>query len=198
MWDRLKQQAMRDIQAVALNLFDEYGYANVTVDRIATTAGVSASSVYRYFGTKEMLVLWDNYDPQILEMLRASAGETSTVDELLAAVEWAIPLLTVAILSGDHTQIVRRMRLITAEPDLVAGYLAMMRQLEQQLLEVLLERLGDNAAELDVRLATAQMVWGFVAALDYWIKADMTEALDKILSYALERTVRGLRAQFGS
>lgn len=70
----LKLQAMRHIQRVAFDLFDEVGYRSVTVDRVAAVAGVSPSSIYRYFGTREMLVLYDEFDLQILELLEAWVG----------------------------------------------------------------------------------------------------------------------------
>ena len=61
--DRKRATAMRLVQEVALDLFDAHGYADITVERIAAAAEVSPSSVYRYFGTKENLVLWDAHDP---------------------------------------------------------------------------------------------------------------------------------------
>jgi TetR/AcrR family transcriptional regulator, regulator of mycofactocin system len=42
-----------EIEEVAMNLFVEEGYANVSVEDVATAAGVSARTFYRYFATKE-------------------------------------------------------------------------------------------------------------------------------------------------
>ena len=61
--ERKRYAAMRLVQEVALDLFDAHGYADVTVERIAAASDVSPSSVYRYFGTKEQIVLWDENDP---------------------------------------------------------------------------------------------------------------------------------------
>src|SRR5690606_5012798 len=57
---------MRHIQQTALELFTEYGFDQVTIEQIAATAEVSPSSVYRYFGTKEGLVLYDEFDDRVL------------------------------------------------------------------------------------------------------------------------------------
>lgn len=59
---RKKASAMRRIQEVAVEQFEEHGFAAVTIEQIAEHAEVSPSSVYRYFGTKERLVLHDEYD----------------------------------------------------------------------------------------------------------------------------------------
>ena len=61
--ERKRYAAMRLVQEVALDLFDAHGYVDVTVERIAAASDISPSSVYRYFGTKEHIVLWDENDP---------------------------------------------------------------------------------------------------------------------------------------
>jgi AcrR family transcriptional regulator len=69
--ERKKRSAMRRIQEVALDLFDERGFENVTIEQIAEAAEVSPSSVYRYFGTKEQVVLRDDFDVQFFEAVEA-------------------------------------------------------------------------------------------------------------------------------
>lgn len=55
---RLKSEAASaSIPACALALFDEKGFDNVTVDEIATAAGISRRSFFRYFSTKEDAVV---------------------------------------------------------------------------------------------------------------------------------------------
>ena len=50
--------AMKDeVTAVAFELFAEHGYDSTTVDQIAKAAGMSRTTFFRYFGTKEELVL---------------------------------------------------------------------------------------------------------------------------------------------
>lgn len=56
---------MRDIQRAAMKLFAAHGFDAVTVEQIANTAGTAASTVYRHFGTKERIVLWDEHDVAI-------------------------------------------------------------------------------------------------------------------------------------
>ncbi|WP_327097570.1 TetR family transcriptional regulator [Nocardia vinacea] len=50
--------AMRDeVSEVAFRLFSEQGFDNTTVEQIAAEAGLSRTTFFRYFGTKEELVL---------------------------------------------------------------------------------------------------------------------------------------------
>jgi AcrR family transcriptional regulator len=52
-----RQAAQQEIEAVALGLFLERGFAATTVDDVALAAGVSRRTVFRYFESKEDLVL---------------------------------------------------------------------------------------------------------------------------------------------
>jgi len=53
---------MRETQRTAMELFHERGFDAVTVDEIAEAVGIAASTIYRHFGTKEGIVLWDEHD----------------------------------------------------------------------------------------------------------------------------------------
>jgi AcrR family transcriptional regulator len=47
------------LSEVAIDLFTEHGFENVTVEQIAAAAGISARSVHRYFPAKEDMVVGD-------------------------------------------------------------------------------------------------------------------------------------------
>src|SRR5262249_14446370 len=52
---RVKRSEMMisELESVALRLFDERGFSNVTVDEIASEAQISVRTFYRYFPAKE-------------------------------------------------------------------------------------------------------------------------------------------------
>jgi len=63
--ERSRINAMRETQRQALGLFQEHGYGRVTVEDISASVGMSASTIYRHFGTKESIVLWFEHDDEV-------------------------------------------------------------------------------------------------------------------------------------
>lgn len=61
--ERKKAKTRAAIQHEALRLFREQGYDETKIEQIAAAVEVSESTIYRYFPTKEDLVLWDEFDP---------------------------------------------------------------------------------------------------------------------------------------
>jgi AcrR family transcriptional regulator len=47
------EMMVSELEAVALRLFDERGFANVTVEEVALEAHISVRTFYRYFGAKD-------------------------------------------------------------------------------------------------------------------------------------------------
>jgi len=80
--ERKKARTMHQVQTVALRLFAERGFDEVTIEQVAAEAEVSPSTVYRYFGTKEGLVIVDEFDDPALGGLETLL----TSDESLVAI----------------------------------------------------------------------------------------------------------------
>jgi AcrR family transcriptional regulator len=55
--ERKKHKLRRTIQASALRLFETQGYERTTVEQIAAAAEISTTTFYRYFPTREDVVL---------------------------------------------------------------------------------------------------------------------------------------------
>ena len=66
--ERKKAKTRAAIQQEAMRLFRERGYDGATVEDIAEAAEVSPSTFFRYFPTKEDVVLRDDYDELLLEI----------------------------------------------------------------------------------------------------------------------------------
>ncbi|SDG52254.1 transcriptional regulator, TetR family [Pseudonocardia oroxyli] len=97
LWEQTRRTVQDDIAAAAMDLFVEHGFDAVTMDEIATRAGISRRSLFRYFGTKEDLVLRSvaGTGESIAAALRARprtegpwAAVLAVADELESAPEW--------------------------------------------------------------------------------------------------------------
>ena len=69
--ERKKAKTRAAIRDHAIRLFEEQGYASTTVEQIAEAAEVSPSTFFRYFPTKEDVILTDDYDPLIIDAIKA-------------------------------------------------------------------------------------------------------------------------------
>ncbi|WP_147917297.1 TetR family transcriptional regulator [Ruania zhangjianzhongii] len=78
LWARSRRAAYAEITQVAMALFLEHGFDNVTIDEIVSAAGISRRSFFRYFGTKEDVVLGD------------LAGQGAVVRDALEAVPLSV------------------------------------------------------------------------------------------------------------
>lgn len=198
LWEQRKIEAMSRIQRVALDLFGRYGYREVTVEKVAGAAGVSPSSIYRYFGTKEMLVLYDETDPQVLEVLReAGGGEQLGLRELLAVARPLIPVLTPVIITEELERRTRqRMEYVLTIPEVRDRQLRQMRDLEEQFRLLFAERSGRDGNDLPVRMAAATAIWGCMAALNHWAGTGFERRLTEVYIEALESIVDALEGVF--
>jgi AcrR family transcriptional regulator len=92
--ERKKVRTRWAIQEHALRLFAEKGYEATTVDQIAAAAEISPSTFFRYFPTKEDVVVQDEYDDVIVEAFRqagASAEPVRTLRGVLSGFANALP-----------------------------------------------------------------------------------------------------------
>src|ERR1700741_4261783 len=85
--ERKKIKTRQAIRREALRLFDAHGYAATTVEQIADAAEVSPSTFFRYFPSKESLLLADDLDPLILAAFEAQPPDLSPTEAIRRAYE---------------------------------------------------------------------------------------------------------------
>jgi AcrR family transcriptional regulator len=92
--ERKKARTRAAIRDQAMRLFEEQGYSATTVDQIAEAAEVSQSTFFRYFPTKEDVVLTDDYDPLIAAAIRAQPAGLHPIDAVAAGIRMVFSTLT--------------------------------------------------------------------------------------------------------
>jgi AcrR family transcriptional regulator len=83
--ERKKARTRAAIREHALRLFREQGYHATTVEQIAEAAEVSPSTFFRYFPTKEDVVLQDDFDLITVEAFVAQPATMSVIAAYRAA-----------------------------------------------------------------------------------------------------------------
>jgi AcrR family transcriptional regulator len=92
--ERKKAKTRASIREHALRLFREQGYAGTRVEQIAEAAEVSPATFYRYFPTKEDVVLQDDLDVLAFEAMENQPAGLSPLAAVRAAMAEALPKLT--------------------------------------------------------------------------------------------------------
>lgn len=165
--ERKKAATMRHIQAAALELFRRDGFDRVTVEQVADAADVSPRTVYRYFGTKEGLILNDEYDDQVF------AGLAHFLRQGLAPIDAAEAVLSVveeAHFVADEEATRERVGLFFDNPPVrSAGYLLVDEKVDE------LAWAFAEYAQMPfprARVVTSAIIWSIVAALKTWHESD--------------------------
>lgn len=156
---------MRTIQERALDLFDERGFNAVTIEQIAKAAEVSPSSVYRYFGTKEGLLVADEFDVMSPETLSEILDPADPVESVLRVVR-----RYEATSDGDvaprNASPWRRVRYFFTEPTVRTAALAALDRAAQRIAPFLADAGG--LTESQARVMANALAFGYFAALELW------------------------------
>lgn len=163
--DRKKLQTRAALTEAALRLVDERGLEQVTVGDISAAANVSARTFFNYFATKDEAVIGDHLadDNGLRERFLAADPALGVLDAMLAAAE---PLFA-EVEAGRETWM-RRIRVMTRNPTLVAGLMSRSARHERDLIEAVAERTGVPPDSGYPILAAGVISATFRAALAAW------------------------------
>ncbi|MEI2764893.1 MAG: helix-turn-helix domain-containing protein [Dermatophilaceae bacterium] len=167
---RRKVAAMRHIQSAAVELFLERGFDAVTIEQVAAAAEVSPSTVYRYFGTKEGLVLHDDHDDELFALAPQLLADHDPVTAFLVGVD---RIGTTHQRDGDIIRL--RTDLWFSTPSIrAAGYL-MADEITDALTDVLLASPRNELTRSQARTLLGALMGGLLASIRSWIEDGGTE-----------------------
>jgi AcrR family transcriptional regulator len=185
--ERKKAKTKAAIQLHAVRLFREQGYAATTVEQVAEAAEVSPSTVFRYFATKEDLVLTDDYDPLIFAAFTAQPPELNLIQAWRHALAEAIERMT----EDDVETQLDRGRLLMSVPELWGATLHSTQNTLEIMMNLSAERVSTSPDDPGLR-TTVGAIFGvlLISALD-WVKSESTEIMST-LDEALARLDEGM------
>ena len=179
--ERKKQKTRWSIQEHALRLIREQGYEQTTIDQIAEAAEISPSTFFRYFKTKEDVVLEDDYDPLIMRSFQAAPADLGPVAALRHGLREAWGEIGADEMDGlrERTKLMMsvpalRMRSLdnfTGQIDLVAQAVG--------------ARTGRPASDFGVRTLAGALLGTMLVAVLEWGAQDRDEPLDELVDRAL-------------
>ncbi|QNS05013.1 TetR/AcrR family transcriptional regulator [Streptomyces xanthii] len=155
--ERKKQRTREVLSESAVRLFLEKGYEKVSVAEVAEAAGVSKPTVFRYFASKEDLVLhrFADHEDEAARVVAGRADGESVVGALrrhfLDGVARRDPVTGVC----DHPAVLAYLRLLYGTPALVARLSGYQERSELALAEALVR---EGWGGVEARLAAGQVV----------------------------------------
>nr|WP_269330436.1 TetR/AcrR family transcriptional regulator [Kineosporia babensis] len=147
--ERTRRAVRKELSAVALDLFLEQGYEATTIEQIATAAGLSRRSFFRYFASKEALILGklEIGNEDMVQALTERPPQEPIWTSLRRVFDDAVAY------QSDSRQRERGLRLqeiIGASPMLAGAQATQFAALQSELVAVLRER-SPQTPELEIR-----------------------------------------------
>jgi len=175
--ERKKARTRASIREHALRLIREQGYDATTVDQIADAADVSPSTFFRYFPTKEDVVLQDDLDVLALGAFDKQPASLSLVAAFRAASKEALDSLS----EEDLTGLRETSALILTVPELRARAMDEYTRTIGVIAEAAARRLGRDPDDFAIRVAAGAIIGVIMAATmpwTDWTRPGTAEAMD--------------------
>ena len=189
--ERRKRLTASELEAAALRLFGERGFDAVTVDDIAAEADVSRRTFFRYFASKEDVLLADHIVQ--LKRLREAMAARPDDEPVLTALRNALLSMT-----GDFEDrkemVILRGRIMRETPSLQARSLVHQKTWEDAMQEMVAERLGvDPAVDLRPGVVSATTLAAMRVAFQTWLTSGAKGDLIAMTAEALDLLDGGLQ-----
>lgn len=174
------------ISTTALALFDEKGFDNVTADEIASASGISRRSLFRYFATKDDIVVSGHaaYGARIVDRVKARPKD----EDVWVSLRRGYDVLVEGV-ESDPIAAARTMRVINSTPSLRAHTLEKHNAWAVGLAPEIAHRLGDAETR---RLEADALTHASFACLDVAL-AHFTFAPDASFGDKLDEAFNALR-----
>lgn len=185
--ERTRRLAQTELTVVAQDLFLEHGYENTTVDQIAAAAGMSKRTFFRYFASKDDLVIgkYDLFGDRVAEALDARPADEPVWESLRRVFD-----LTLEYVQDEHTRARNDAmeRIVRGSAQLNARYLEKMQRVQELLVGRVASRLGGSATAPNTPRPAAIVGAAFAcmqAARVAWLESDQQQSFGEYLDDAM-------------
>ena len=158
--ERKKIRTRAAIRDNAMRLFAQQGYTATTIDQIAEAADISPSTFFRYFPTKEAVVLADDLDPVVLSALESIPPDVPPLAAVRMALTGALAQLSPQVMEFE----MQRQQLIASEPELRATMLDDFRRNVDLIATAMSKRTGRPADSFEIRVFAGAVIGSLLAA----------------------------------
>ena len=152
--ERKKARTRASLREHALRLFREQGYQATTVEQIAAAAEVSPSTFFRYFPTKEDVVLQDDMDVRMVEAFARQPRELTPI----AAVRGAMRETWNSFTPAEWEQLREGGRLSMDVPEIRARTMNEFARLINVFAEAIAGRTGRRPDDVRVRVLAGAVI----------------------------------------
>jgi AcrR family transcriptional regulator len=182
--DRAARAVRSEVSAVAMELFLQQGFERTTVDQIAAEAGLSRTSFFRYFATKEDVILGNlnELGQQVREAVAARPAQETPWQALRHAFDLLIADSTTFPERG-----LRMARMLNDTPSLKGRHLVRQSNWHELLVPEVARRLGVTNEGYDPRprALVAAALACLNAAVDTWTASNGAARLPTLLDQAM-------------
>lgn len=163
--ERRKQTTRQVVEDAALQLYRERGIHETTIDELCEQAGIARRTFFRYFASKEDV---------LLARLRVDIGTVEQIFRQAPTAEPIAALLARAVdaVVTDPQAFARFADVVLAIPALRALYLGMLAEFEDALRNLVAHRLRIPPHGERVRLLAAAAVTGYRVGLEAWMSME--------------------------
>jgi AcrR family transcriptional regulator len=180
--ERKKAKTRAAIQEHALRLFQEQGYDATTVEQIAEAAEVSPSTFFRYFPTKEDVVLYDDLDPVFIAAFGAQPPELTPIQ----AMRGAMRAVFTRVPREEMNKQLERGQLILSVPELRMRFWDQIAESFDLFATAIAKRTGLPASDITVITFAGAVGGALLAAMLASVDAleeDFVGVIDAALAY---------------
>lgn len=180
------------IANVAIDLFDTYGFSEVSVDDVALAAGIARRTLFRYYPSKNAIP-WGDFDVHLREFTEVfdAADPTATTTATLRAALLDFNTFD----ESEAARHRRRMRLILESPELQAYSMTLYGGWRDVVASFVARRTGARPDDLVPQTVGWTMLGVALAAHEHWLargdKAD-ARSLRRDLAEAFDAVTGGL------